>query len=113
MSTSYRKVKSVAKVVLPKSKKLETVVLQTMRKISDIVGRTLGPGGNPVLIERQEFGVPSLITKDGVTVFRSLGEDDPVAHAVMEAARDASVRTATEAGDGPQPLWSKVLTPNA
>ncbi len=100
MSTSFRKVKSVAKDVYPKTKILEAKVLSTMKIISDIVGRTLGPGGNPVLIERQEFGMPNLITKDGVTVFRSLGFANSVDHAVMEAARDAAVRTATEAGDG-------------
>lgn len=100
MSTSYQKVKSVAKGVYPKSSRLEAKILETMKTISEIVGRTLGPGGNPVLIERQEYGMPNLVTKDGVTVFRSLGFQDPVAHAIMETARDASVRTATEAGDG-------------
>jgi chaperonin GroEL len=96
----HRKVKAVSKVVVPEGETLDRVVLETMKRISSIVGSTLGPGGKQVLIERQEFGVPNLITKDGVTVFRNLGFNDPVAHAVMEAARDASVRTATEAGDG-------------
>jgi len=41
-----------------------------------------------------------MVTKDGVTVFRSLGFDNPAAHCIMEAARDAAVRTASEAGDG-------------
>lgn len=53
-----------------------------------------------MLIERFEHGLPSLVTKDGVTVFRSLGFEDAAAHCVMETARDASVRTASEAGDG-------------
>ncbi|WNM70305.1 heat shock protein 60 family chaperone GroEL [Myxococcus phage Mx1] len=96
----HRKVKSVAKTMVPGGKALDTVILETMKAISDLVGATLGPGGKAVLIERQEFGVPNLITKDGVTVFRSLGFGSAVAHAVMEAARDASIRTATEAGDG-------------
>lgn len=96
----HRKIKSVAKVVAPESDELNRKILNTMANISAVVGATLGPGGKQVLIERQEFGVPNVITKDGVTVFRSLGFHDPVAHAIMEAARDASVRTATEAGDG-------------
>ncbi len=41
-----------------------------------------------------------MVTKDGVTVYRALGFDDPAAQAIMEASRDASVRTASEAGDG-------------
>lgn len=96
----HRKIKSVAKQVIPEGEVLSNLVLETMREISAIVGATLGPGGKQVLIERQEFGIPNLITKDGVTVFRNLGYPNAVKHAVMEAARDASVRTATEAGDG-------------
>jgi chaperonin GroEL len=33
-------------------------------------------------------------------VFKSIGFDDATAQVVMEAARDASIRTANEAGDG-------------
>ncbi len=100
MSNSYRKAKSVAKDVLVHGPELENKVLSVMKKISDVVGSTLGPSGRAVLIERQEYGLPHMFTKDGVTVFRSLGFTDPTAHAIMEAARDASVRTASEAGDG-------------
>jgi chaperonin GroEL len=71
-----------------------------MKTISDIVGATLGPGGMPVLIERGEHDLPASVTKDGVSVFRSLGFEDSAAHTVMETARDAAVRTAASAGDG-------------
>src|ERR1700761_3717576 len=94
------KAKSPAKKILTKGPELEKIVLKTMREISNIVGATLGPGGNPVLTERPESGLPASITKDGVTVFKSLGYADPAAHTIMETARDASVRTASEAGDG-------------
>jgi chaperonin GroEL len=94
------KVKSQPKVVTTGKSGLGKKVLSTMELVSDIVGSTLGPGGRPVLIERQEYGLPNVITKDGVTVFRSLGFEDATSHCIMEAARDASVRTATEAGDG-------------
>lgn len=100
MSVAFTKVKSAAKVVLPKGRKLSDTVKKTVDTVSSIVGATMGPGGSAVLIERQEYGVPNFVTKDGVTVFRSLGFSDPIQHAVMEAMRDASVRTATEAGDG-------------
>lgn len=100
MSVSYHKVKSVPKVVTTESRGLNDKVLETMRTVAEVVGATLGPGGRPVLIERQEYGLPNIITKDGVTVFRSLGFDDATSHCIMEAARDASVRTANEAGDG-------------
>lgn len=98
--TAHRKVKSVAKVMVPNGPALDAAVLKTMATISTLVGSTLGPGGKVVAIERQEFGIPDLVTKDGVTVFRSLGFNDPVQHSIMTLARDAAVRTATEAGDG-------------
>lgn len=99
-SISFRKVQSVAKDVKTKGEPLSKLILETMGIISDIVGSTLGPGGRPVLIERQETGMPNMVTKDGVTVYRSLGFRDATRHAIMESARDASIRTASEAGDG-------------
>jgi chaperonin GroEL len=95
-----RKAKSAFKVVVPVSDSLRKKIRETIATIADIVGGTLGPGGRPVLIERQEFDLPPSVTKDGVSVFRALGFRDPVAHSILEAARDASVRTANEAGDG-------------
>ena len=123
MGMTYRKVKTVSKVMVVRdypdttdtrkwwqkvlrypvpvrSSRLENTVLDTMKVISDLVGSTLGPGGHSVLLERQEHDLPNFVTKDGVTVFKSMGFSDPVKHAIMEAARDASVRTASEAGDG-------------
>lgn len=96
----YQKIKSASKKIYVKGPKLEKIILDTMKTISEIVGATLGPGGQPVLIERAEHGLPSFPTKDGVTVFRALGFLSGAAHCVMETARDSSVRTATEAGDG-------------
>jgi chaperonin GroEL len=96
----YQKVKSVAKVVTPKGPALSKIVRSTTKTIADIVGATLGPGGSSVLIERYEHDMPPIVTKDGVTVFRSLGFTDPSAQVVMEAMRDAAIRTASEAGDG-------------
>lgn len=98
---SYLKVQSVAKKMLTcEDEGLQRVIRQTMHTISALVGSTLGPGGRQVLIERQEYAMPPVVTKDGVTVFRSLGFRDPTAQTIMESARDAATRTATEAGDG-------------
>ncbi len=82
-------------VVDPRAK-----VLETLDTVSAIVGATLGPGGRTVLLERQEHGLPPFLTKDGVTVYRALGFNDPVKDAIMEVMRDPAVRTASEAGDG-------------
>lgn len=106
-----QKVKSVAKKIYTRGPELDAIILRTMAIISDIVGGTLGPGGRPVLIERYEHNLPPMVTKDGVTVFRALGFRNATAHTLAESVRDAALRTASEAGDGPQPLWSQVLTP--
>jgi len=96
----YAKTKSVAKYVEASGTRLDKIVLSTMATISQVVGGTLGPGGRPVLIERYEHNLPPFLTKDGVTVFKSLGFQNSIAHCVMEVCRDAATRTASEAGDG-------------
>jgi chaperonin GroEL len=98
--TAYQKIQSPAKDFRVRGEKLNNTICATLDRIANIVGATLGPGGAPVLIERQEFGLSPLVTKDGVTVFQSLGFDDPVQHTVMEAARDCAVKTVQAAGDG-------------
>ena len=94
------KPKSASKIILTKGPRLESTVLSTLKTVSEIVGGTLGPGGHPVLIERREEGLAPWVTKDGVSVARSLGFEDSVQHNILESIRDASVRTASEAGDG-------------
>jgi len=96
----YAKAKSACKQVIPSGSLLRETILKTMSVISRVVGGTLGPGGHPVLIERAEHGLPPIVTKDGVTVFRAIGFTDALSHCVMESARDASIRTASDAGDG-------------
>lgn len=91
--------KSAPKIVLARGPQLNNAVLSTLKQMASVVGSTLGPGGCPVLIERYE-NLPPFVTKDGVTVAKSLGFEDSLSQCLMEAARDASVRTAQEAGDG-------------
>jgi chaperonin GroEL len=99
-SIAFKKVQSVAKEIHTRGDALSELILTTMKIASDLVGATLGPGGLPVIVERQETGMPSMVTKDGVTVYRGIGHKNPTMHVIMESARDASVRTASEAGDG-------------
>lgn len=94
------KPKSAAKIALPRSADINVRVLRTLQKTAEIVGSTLGPFGQPVLLERPEMNLKPIVTKDGVTVFKHLGYEDAVEQVVLEAARDAVVRTAQEAGDG-------------
>lgn len=97
---SYRKAKSAPKVFEVDQTKLQKMVLDTMHRVSEAVGRTLGPGGRNILIESDFAGIGDKNTKDGVTVFNSLGAVNAYEHLIIEQARDAAKRTASEAGDG-------------
>jgi chaperonin GroEL len=97
---SYRKAKTAPKIFQVDREFIKAKILNTMYKISEAVGRTLGPGGENLLLESDYPGLPNKNTKDGVTVFKSLGAIDPYEHLIIEQARDAATRTATEAGDG-------------
>lgn len=97
---AHRKAKTAPKIFLTDQDKLKYIVLKTMSKIADVVGRTMGPGGRNCLIESDYPGIPNKNTKDGVTVFKSLGAIDPYEHLIIEQARDVAQRTASEAGDG-------------
>ena len=106
-----RTVKSQSKVFTSDLAFLEHKIVSTMDKISSIVGSSLGPNGRNVLIESDIAGIPNKNTKDGVSIFRALAANDPYEHLIIEQTRDAAIRTVNEAGDGPQPLYAKVLTP--
>jgi chaperonin GroEL len=97
---SHRKAKSSAKMFLTDQKELQKIVLGTMFRVSEIVGKTLGPGGRNCLIESDYVGLSNKNTKDGVTVFKSLGAVNPYEHLVIEQARDAAQKTVESAGDG-------------
>jgi len=95
-----KKVKSTSKMYMSDPKKIREMVVKTMTRISDIVGATLGPSGRVCLIESDFDGIPNKNTKDGVTVFNSLGAENAYEHLIIEQTRDAATRTASEAGDG-------------
>jgi chaperonin GroEL len=67
-------------------------------KMANAVGVTLGPKGRNVVIEKS-FGPPQ-VTKDGVTVARSIELSDPVEQLGAQMVLQAATRTAEKAGDG-------------
>lgn len=91
-------VKSKTKDIVDDSKELEGIVSDTLNKICNIVSRTLGPGGRPVLIERD--GLPPLVSKDGVTVVKALGLPTAAHNIVLDTCKEISLNTARDAGDG-------------
>ena len=90
--------KSRAKSINADKAQIKKIVAETIDKMATIVGSTLGPGGRPVLIERD--GLSPLITKDGVTVAKSLGVDNAEANVIIESAKEICLNTAKQAGDG-------------
>lgn len=96
----HRKAKDAPKIFISDKETLQKIVLRTLRKASDIVSSTLGPGGRNCLLESDYPGIGNANTKDGVTVLKSLGAIDPYEHLILEQMRDSAQRTATEAGDG-------------
>lgn len=69
-------------------------------KMSNAVKSTLGPGGNTVLIESPYLTHGITVTKDGVTVAKSVDLFDPVENLAVRMMKEAAERTATSAGDG-------------
>ena len=97
---AYGKQKTDAKSYLSEPQELKYIVLKTMKKVSDIVGSSLGTGGKLTLLESDLPGIPNRLSKDGVSIFKSLGSANPYEHLIIESARDAAIRTAATAGDG-------------
>lgn len=76
-----------------------------LNKITDIVAQTLGPGGLPIIIERQGQklnGDPlgPMITKDGVSVAAECSDGDPVTDLIIQTIKDVCTQTNKTAGDG-------------
>jgi chaperonin GroEL len=69
-------------------------------KMAKAVKSTLGPGGNTVLIESIHHTHGITVTKDGVTVAKSIDLFDPSENLAVRMMREAAERTATNAGDG-------------
>lgn len=75
-------------------------LLSGLDKMAKAVGSTLGPRGRTVLIESQHHTHGITVTKDGVTVAKSIDLLDPVENLAIRMMRSAAERTATSAGDG-------------
>ena len=90
--------KSKAKSITADRKKIRKIVSETITEMAAIVGATLGPGGRPVILERD--GMSPLVTKDGVTVAKTLGLANGEANIIIESAKEICLRTAKQAGDG-------------
>lgn len=62
------------------------------------VKQTLGPMGNNVIIDHSNFH--PFITNDGVTIAKNIESEDEVVGAIIEIAKEASIKTDENVGDG-------------
>ena len=85
-------------------------IAKGIQKGADAVASTLGPAGRNALLERK-FRTPITID-DGYTLINNLILDDELENLGVLSLVDAANKASEHAGDGPQPLDSKVLTPN-
>lgn len=72
-------------------------LLSGVEKTTEIVSKTMGPVASNVVI--YEYGSPR-ITKDGITVIRSVEFKDKFEDAAAKLIREASEKTNGQAGDG-------------
>lgn len=83
-------------------------LISGIKKIASAVKSTLGPRGRTVIIESPNHTHGLTVTKDGVTVAKSINLLDPVEAIAANMVKEASDKTATSAGDGT--TTSMVLT---
>tara|TARA_B100001173_G_C16026213_1_gene564139 strand:- start:850 stop:2442 length:1593 start_codon:yes stop_codon:yes gene_type:complete len=71
-----------------------------IKTIAKAVKSTLGPSGQTVLIESPQHTHGITVTKDGVTVAKSVSLLDPTENLAVRIMKEAADRTAQQAGDG-------------
>ena len=80
--------KTKAKEILVNKDEIKNLVTKSISDMAELVGSTLGPAGRTVLIERENLS--PFLTKDGVTVAKSIGYKNASQNVIVEAARDMS-----------------------
>jgi len=75
-------------------------LIEGIKLMSKAVKSTLGPKGGTALIESNKHLGGMTVTKDGVTVARSISFDDRTMNLAVRIMREAAERTASIAGDG-------------
>lgn len=99
----------MAKNIYSEDKALEKL-LNGVNKVANTVKQTLGPKGRNIILQKK-FGSP-ISCNDGVTIARDIKLHDRLEDSGAQFLIQAAKTTNDQAGDGPQPLYAKVLTPD-
>jgi chaperonin GroEL len=71
-----------------------------IKTLTEAVASTMGPSGRPVIMESEHHIGGKTVTKDGVSVAKAINVYDATEQLGINIAREASIQTATAAGDG-------------
>lgn len=71
-----------------------------IKKLAGAVKSTLGPAGRTVIMESEHHVGGKVVTKDGVSVAKSINLYDPIENLAVSIVKEAANQTATVAGDG-------------
>lgn len=87
------------------SEETRDIAKKAIASVAAVVKQTLGPAGNPIIIQRagtNPDGSPlgPLITKDGVTVAENTSLRDPALDTVVKAIMEVAQKTVKDGGDG-------------
>ncbi len=77
---------------------LQEKMCEAIDLLCDTVKVTLGPKGNNVIIDHSNFS--PFITNDGVTIAQNIENEDEVLSAIIEIAKESSIKTNEVVGDG-------------
>ena len=75
-------------------------LMSGIEKLAKAVGSTMGARGRTVLIESENHVGGLTISKDGVTVAKSINLEDPLENLAVQLVREAAEKTVAMAGDG-------------
>lgn len=81
-------------------KEVRDKLISGINKLSEAVGKTMGPKGATVIIPDKDTYGKYKVTKDGVSVAREVKLSDPIENIGAELIKQAAEKTVFEAGDG-------------
>ena len=81
-----------------RGKELRDKMEEAIALLCGTVKQTLGPMGRNVIIDHSSFN--PFITNDGVTIAKNIESDDEGVGAILEIAKEASIKTDENVGDG-------------
>ena len=81
-----------------KGKELKDNVKYAIDLLCSTVKSTLGPSGNNTIINDANY--TPFITNDGVTIAKSIEDDNPIVNTILSLIKEAAIKTDEDVGDG-------------